>query len=170
MEINSKEGHIAVVGMGPGMESMMTQQALQALDAADVIVGYTVYLELLGERFAGKEFLSTPMKQEKERCRLAFAEALKGKSVAMVCSGDAGIYGMASLMFEVKEELGSGAADISTAQSRFLRHKPVRSSYSVGTDRKEAQGSSRWRLCNRDLQSFKQKETRLPAEGMRHPP
>ena len=112
MEINSKEGHIAVVGMGPGMESMMTQQALQALDAADVIVGYTVYLELLGERFAGKEFLSTPMKQEKERCRLAFAEALKGKSVAMVCSGDAGIYGMASLMFEVKEELGSGAADI----------------------------------------------------------
>ena len=112
MEINSKEGRIAVVGMGPGMESMMTQQALQALDAADVIVGYTVYLELLGERFAGKEFLSTPMKQEKERCRLAFAEALKGKSVAMVCSGDAGIYGMASLMFEVKEELGSGAADI----------------------------------------------------------
>ena len=112
MEINSKEGRIAVVGMGPGMESMMTQQALQALDAADVIVGYTVYLELLGERFAGKEFLSTPMTQEKARCRLAFAEALKGKSVAMVCSGDAGIYGMASLMFEVKEELGSGAADI----------------------------------------------------------
>ena len=106
---NKNSGRIAVVGMGPGMESMMTQQALQALDEADVIVGYTVYLDLLGDRFEGKEFLSTPMKQEAERCRMAFAEAAKGKSVAMVCSGDAGIYGMASLMFEIKEELGADA-------------------------------------------------------------
>lgn len=102
---------ITVVGMGPGKEEMMTQQALAALGEADVIVGYTVYLELLGERFAGKEFLSTPMKQEAERCRLAFAEAAKGKNVAMVCSGDAGIYGMASLMFEIREELGDEASD-----------------------------------------------------------
>lgn len=109
---NGRKGSIAVVGMGPGMESMMTQQAVRALDAADVIVGYTVYLELLGERFSGKELLSTPMKHETERCRLAFDEAAKGKSVAMVCSGDAGIYGMASLMFEVKEELGAEAADL----------------------------------------------------------
>ena len=107
-----KAGQIAVVGMGPGMESMMTNQALLALDEADVIVGYTVYLDLLGDRFEGKEFLSTPMKQEAERCRLAFAEAVKGKRVAMVCSGDAGIYGMASLMFEIKEELGDEAADV----------------------------------------------------------
>lgn len=109
---NNGNGRIAVVGMGPGMESMMTQQALQALDAADVIVGYTVYLKLLGERFADKEMLSTPMKQEAERCRLAFAEAAKGRKAAMVCSGDAGIYGMASLMFEIKEELGKEAADV----------------------------------------------------------
>ncbi len=109
---NNGKGHIAVVGMGPGMESMMTQQAVRVLDEADVIVGYTVYLELLGERFAGKELLSTPMKQETERCRLAFAEAAKGKRVAMVCSGDAGIYGMASLMFEIKEELGEDFADV----------------------------------------------------------
>ena len=61
---NKNSGRIAVAGMGPGMESMMTQQALQALDDADVIVGYTVYLDLLGDRFEGKEFLSTPMKQE----------------------------------------------------------------------------------------------------------
>ena len=113
MDIKSNgKGRIAVVGMGPGMESMMTQQALRAMDAADVIVGYTVYLGLLGERFAGKELLSTPMKQETERCRLAFAEEAKGKRVAMVCSGDAGIYGMASLMFEIREELGDDAAGI----------------------------------------------------------
>ena len=109
---NSGKGRIAVVGIGPGKESMMTLQALQALDDAEVIVGYTVYLGLLGERFADKELLSTPMKQETERCRLAFAEAVKGKSVAMICSGDAGIYGMASLMFEIKEALGNEAADV----------------------------------------------------------
>ena len=109
---NNSKGCIAVIGMGPGMESMMTNQALQALDDAEVIVGYTVYLELLGERFAGKEMLSTPMKQETERCRLAFEEAAKGKKVAMICSGDAGIYGMASLIFEIKEELGTDAANV----------------------------------------------------------
>ena len=112
MDMENKTGNIAVVGMGPGRESMMTDEALQALDSADVIVGYTVYLDLLGERFAGKEFLSTPMKQETERCRLAFEEAAKGKSVAMVCSGAAGIYGMASLMFEMKEELGADGTGI----------------------------------------------------------
>ena len=112
MDMENKTGNIAVVGMGPGRESMMTDEALQALDSAEVIVGYTVYLDLLGERFAGKESLSTPMKQETERCRLAFEEAAKGKSVAMVCSGDAGIYGMASLMFEMKEELGADGTGI----------------------------------------------------------
>lgn len=103
---------IRIVGMGPGNESMMTQQAIQALDEADVIVGYTVYLDLLGEKFRDKEFLSTPMKQEAERCRMCFREAAKGKTVAMVCSGDAGIYGMASLMYEIREEMGTDADDI----------------------------------------------------------
>ena len=106
------KGTIKIVGMGPGREDMMTQQALAALDAADVIVGYTVYLGLLGERFSGKKMLTTPMKQEAERCRLAFRESVKGNDVAMVCSGDAGIYGMASLMFEIKEELGEEASGI----------------------------------------------------------
>ena len=106
------KGTIKIVGMGPGREDMMTQQAIAALDAADVIVGYTVYLGLLGERFGGKKMLTTPMKQEAERCRLAFREAVKGNDVAMVCSGDAGIYGMASLMFGIKEELGVEASGI----------------------------------------------------------
>jgi precorrin-3B C17-methyltransferase len=95
---------IYVVGMGPGSEEMMTGEALYALEQADVIVGYTVYLKLLGERFQGKEMLSTPMKQEVERCRLAFEEAMKGRKVALICSGDAGIYGMASLMYEIGKE------------------------------------------------------------------
>lgn len=92
---------IYIVGMGPGKEEMMTAQAIRVLEECDVIVGYTVYLDLLGERFADKELLSTPMKKEVERCHLCFAEAGKGKKTAMVCSGDAGIYGMASLMYEI---------------------------------------------------------------------
>lgn len=92
---------IYVVGMGPGSEEMMTAEASAVLEQADVIIGYTVYLELLGERFRGKELLSTPMRQETERCILAFEEARKGKKTALICSGDAGIYGMASLMYEV---------------------------------------------------------------------
>lgn len=92
---------IYIVGMGPGKEEMMTGEALEALEQADVIVGYTVYLNLLPERFQKKELLSTPMRQEKERCELCFREAGKGKRVALICSGDAGIYGMASLMYEI---------------------------------------------------------------------
>lgn len=92
---------IYVVGMGPGREDMMTGEAIQALEQADVIIGYTVYLKLLGERFGQKEFLSTPMKQERERCVMCFEEAKKGKQVALICSGDAGVYGMASLMYEI---------------------------------------------------------------------
>ena len=92
---------IYIVGMGPGKEEMMTGEALYALEQSDVIIGYTVYLELLGERFREKQLLSTPMRKEQERCELCFKEAEKGKQVALICSGDAGIYGMASLMYEI---------------------------------------------------------------------
>lgn len=92
---------IYVIGMGPGKEEMMTAEALQALEHADVIIGYTVYVELLGERFAGKEMLTTPMRKEAERCKICFEEAEKGKQVALICSGDAGIYGLVSLMYEI---------------------------------------------------------------------
>lgn len=94
---------IYIVGMGPGREDMMTKQAIEALEQSDVIVGYPVYLSLLGERFSKKEFLSTPMRKEKERCQLCFEEAKKGKQVSLICSGDAGIYGMASLMYEMSK-------------------------------------------------------------------
>lgn len=92
---------IYIVGMGPGKEEMMTGEAIQILEQSDVIIGYTVYLKLLDERFQSKELLSTPMRQETERCILCFEKALEGKSVSLICSGDAGVYGMASLMYEI---------------------------------------------------------------------
>lgn len=95
---------IYIVGMGPGEEAMITGQALKVLEESDVLVGYPVYLNLLGERFREKEWLSTPMRKEVERCKMCFEEAQKGKKVSIVSSGDAGVYGMASLMYEMRED------------------------------------------------------------------
>ena len=92
---------IYVVGIGPGAYDQMTGRAIRALNESDVIIGYTVYVDLVKEYFAGKEFMTTPMKKEVDRCVLAFDEAKKGKTVSMICSGDAGVYGMAGLMYEI---------------------------------------------------------------------
>jgi len=96
-------GKIYVVGIGPGEEDMMTIQAVETLERSETIVGYTTYCELLGERFRNKEIISTPMRQEIERCQLAFDIANQGKTVSMICSGDAGVYGMASPILEMSE-------------------------------------------------------------------
>ena len=98
------KNRIYIIGIGPGREDMMTKEAIQALESSDVIIGYTVYIKLLGERFSGKEILTTPMKQEVKRCRLCFEQAASGKQVSLICSGDAGIYGLASLMYEMGKE------------------------------------------------------------------
>ncbi len=92
---------IYVVGIGPGEYEQMTIKAANILKSCDVIVGYTVYVDLVKEHFSDKEFLTTPMRKETQRCELAFEEARKGKTVAMICSGDAGVYGMAGLMLEI---------------------------------------------------------------------
>ena len=90
-----------VVGIGPGAYEKMTIEASQALSKSDVIIGYTVYVDLVKEHFPGKEFMTTPMKKEVDRCVLAFEEAMNGKTVSMICSGDAGVYGMSGLMYEI---------------------------------------------------------------------
>lgn len=95
---------VYVIGMGPGAYEQMTVAAVEALKGCDVIVGYTVYVDLMKKYFPEKEFMTTPMRKEPERCRMAFEEAKKGRVTAMVCSGDSGIYGMAGLMYEIGEE------------------------------------------------------------------
>ncbi len=92
---------IFVVGMGPGDRDKMTDEAFNILERVDVIVGYTVYVDLLKKFLPDKEYLTTPMRQEIERCNMCFDLAGRGKSVAMVCSGDAGVYGMAAPMLEI---------------------------------------------------------------------
>ena len=95
---------VYAVGLGPGGEGYMTQDALQAMREADVIAGYTVYVDLVREMFPEKEFFTTPMKQEIQRCRKAIQLARDGRNVAMVCSGDSGVYGMAGLLFELAQQ------------------------------------------------------------------
>lgn len=92
---------LSVVGIGPGSFENMTQRAQKALADCDVIVGYTVYVELVKAHYADREFLTTPMRKEVERCELAFERAAAGKNVAMICSGDAGVYGMSGLIYEL---------------------------------------------------------------------
>lgn len=97
-------GKLTVVGIGPGDYENMTVRADRALGACEVIVGYHVYVDLVKERYGDKEFLTTPMTREADRCRMALEEAKGGKNVAMVCSGDSGIYGMAALIYELRGE------------------------------------------------------------------
>jgi len=90
----------------------MTGQAREALETCDIIIGYTVYVELVRELFPGKEFATTPMRREEERCRLCFEEASKGRTVAMICSGDPGVYGMSGLMFEIGKDYPQVEVDV----------------------------------------------------------
>ena len=95
---------VFVVGIGPGNYENMTVRADRALAECDVIVGYPVYVDLVKNRYPGKELVSTPMTQEARRCQMALELARDGKTVALVCSGDSGIYGMAALVFELRGE------------------------------------------------------------------
>ena len=103
---------IYVVGIGPGKLEGMTLEAKHVLETCDVIVGYTTYTDLLKPSFPDKEYLTTGMRQEIERCRLCFELAAQGKQVALVCSGDAGVYGMAAPMYELLPEYASGTSDM----------------------------------------------------------
>ena len=95
-----------VVGIGPGKKDGMTLEADAALACADVIAGYVRYVELVRPYYPEKEFFTNGMMQEVDRCKAALKMASSGKTVALVCSGDSGIYGMAGLVYELSSEYG----------------------------------------------------------------
>ncbi len=95
---------VIAVGIGPGDYDNMTVKADRALRSCDVIVGYSVYVDLVKERYPDKEFLTTPMTREVQRCQMALDIAREGRDCAMICSGDSGIYGMAALIYELRGE------------------------------------------------------------------
>jgi precorrin-3B C17-methyltransferase len=96
-----------VVGLGPGTAALLAPMATAALDAAELVVGYTAYIDLVPpELLTGKDVLATGMTGEVARCRAALEAAGAGRRVALVSSGDAGVYGMAGLALEMLESLG----------------------------------------------------------------
>lgn len=101
-----------IVGIGPGDQQFMTREADFALNDADVICGYTVYVDLVKDLYQGKELLQTGMTKEIDRCVLALEQASQGKTVAIVCSGDASIYGMAGLVLQLADSNESAYGEV----------------------------------------------------------
>ena len=97
---------IWIVGFGPGDRRHMTIEAQEAMQSADVIVGYSGYNALMKPFFPDKEYIETGMRGEVKRCEEAVSLAESGKNVALICSGDAGVYGMAGLLLEILERRG----------------------------------------------------------------
>ncbi len=100
------KGHLYIVGIGPGSELHLTPAALEAIKKADLIVGYTTYIKLVKHLIDGKEIVRTGMTEEIGRARAAVECAKAGKTVTLISSGDAGVYGMGCLVFEVLKDMG----------------------------------------------------------------
>ena len=97
-------GKIYVVGIGPGKKENMTFRAYEAMENSDIIVGYKTYVDLVKEYYPGKEMKSSAMTKEVDRCTEVLELARKGKTVSLISSGDAGVYGMAGIMLEIADE------------------------------------------------------------------
>ena len=100
----SRSGHLAVIGIGPGAEAWRSPEASQELRTADVVVGYQLYLDQVADQISDKEQHEGKLGEEAKRTRLAIEFAAAGKRVALISSGDAGIYAMASLVFELIDQ------------------------------------------------------------------
>ena len=97
-------GKLCVVGMGPGDLRSLTGAARTAIERADLLCGYTLYVDLLRPFWPEKETFTTGMTREIERCRACLEQAAAGREVALICSGDAGVYGMAAPVLELAPE------------------------------------------------------------------
>ncbi|MCZ0813261.1 precorrin-3B C(17)-methyltransferase [Roseovarius sp. EGI FJ00037] len=110
-------GRLSVVGIGPGQASWRTPEASRLIAEADELVGYGLYIDLLGPLAAGKARSDFPLGGEEARCRHALERAAEGRNVALICSGDAGIYAMGALVFELLDR-GAEAQGVSDAARR----------------------------------------------------
>ncbi len=97
-------GMIDVIGIGPGGKPYMSLECVDALHAADIVIGYKTYIKLVEDMLDGKEVIKTGMRKEVERCELAIEKASTGLRVALISSGDAGVYGMAGLVLELAKD------------------------------------------------------------------
>jgi precorrin-3B C17-methyltransferase len=94
-------GFLSIVGLGPGQRDLITPQALEAIANANVVIGYAGYFEWIEDLVACKECVRLPLGEEAERARIALVHAREKKQVCVISSGDAGVYGMASIVLEL---------------------------------------------------------------------
>ena len=99
----NKTGKIYVVGIGPGKKADMTFRAYETMEKSDIIIGYKTYMDLIKEYYPGKEMKNSQMTKEVDRCIDVLKLAKEGKNVALISSGDAGVYGMAGIMLEIAD-------------------------------------------------------------------
>ena len=99
----NKTGKIYVVGIGPGKKADMTFRAYEAMEKSDIIIGYKTYMDLIKEYYPGKEMKNSQMTKVVDRCIDVLKLAKEGKNVALISSGDAGVYGMAGIMLEIAD-------------------------------------------------------------------
>ena len=181
-EIDEPEKVVYVVGIGPGDVYYLTQEAQNVLEHADAICGYKLYLDLIEPEFPCEEYYSTGMTKEIDRCRWALEKANTGRRVVMVCSGDAGVYGMASPVLELAQDYPDVAVDVRRPYGassvglcwRAAGHDFCVISLSdrltpVGGHRKAAGLRSAGRFLRGTVQSLFQGQAGLPAKGSAHP-
>lgn len=104
--MTDSKGILYVVGIGPGAEDHATPAALKAIAESQLVVGYTTYIKLVRHLLEGKDIVKTGMTEEIGRARAAIERARDGATVSLISSGDAGVYGMAGLVFQVLKEMG----------------------------------------------------------------
>ncbi len=107
------KGKILLIGFGPGSKQHMSYRAREAIAEADVVIGYSTYINLVEDLLEGKEVVPKGMTEEIDRCIEAYEQAKLGKVVALISSGDVGVYGMAGPTYEVLLQSGwTPASDI----------------------------------------------------------
>ena len=134
-----KTGSVNLVGIGPGKAEWRTPEASRIIQSADELVGYGFYIDLLGAAASGRVRRDFELGEEEARCRYALEQAATGKDVAIICSGDAGIYAMASLVYELLDRPAQESANEPTKErangsSRESANEPTK---------ERANGSSR---------------------------
>ncbi|EFO33045.1 precorrin-3B C17-methyltransferase [Roseibium sp. TrichSKD4] len=113
LSVGRARGHLSVIGIGPGADEWRTPQATRLLSQAEDVVGYSLYLDIVSSHIKGKTHHNFPLGAEEDRVRFALEEAGKGKNVALISSGDAGIYAMGALVYELldRDEANGGVSD-----------------------------------------------------------
>jgi len=113
LSVGRARGHLSVIGIGPGADEWRTPQATRLLSQAEDVVGYSLYLDIVSSHIKGKTHHNFPLGAEEDRVRFALEQAGKGKNVALISSGDAGIYAMGALVYELldRDEANGGVSD-----------------------------------------------------------